>query len=123
MCTCVDAYPSRQLQTFFGKLIPCTCIFVGRFAFSRSASYGELHLSCLFDDLRGLENFETDYATIVAEIGNDSGANLVAFLHARVAKRDGERIRFAVVFSFHERAAYFPNFDVFRLDEPGVKIV
>src|SRR6266404_1836746 len=77
----------------------------------RSAGHGELHLSRLFDDLRGLENFEADDATIVAEIGNDAGANLVAFLHARVAKRDGERVRFPVIFSFHA-VSYFPHFDV-----------
>ena len=78
----------------------------------RLARHSELHLSCSFNDLRGLENFEADHATIVAEIGNDAGANLVAFLHARVAKRDGESVRFPVVFSLHAPASYFLNFEV-----------
>jgi len=39
----------------------------------RLVRHSELHFPGLFDDLRGLENFETDYATVVAEIGNDTG--------------------------------------------------
>src|SRR5213596_3511745 len=79
---------------------------------TRSARYGELHLPRVLNDLRGLKNLETDYATVIAEISNDAGANLVTFLHARVAKRDGKRVRFLVVFSLHAPASYFLNFDV-----------
>jgi hypothetical protein len=80
---------------------------------SRLARYGELHFFRLFDDLRGLENFESDYPAIVAEVSDDTGANLVAFLHALVAKRDGKRVSFPVVFSLHAVASYFLNFDGF----------
>jgi hypothetical protein len=79
---------------------------------NRLARYGELHLFRPFDDFRRLENFESDYPAIVAEVSNDTGANLVAFLHALVAKRDGKRVSFPVLFSLHAGASYFLNFDV-----------
>jgi len=34
-----------------------------------------------------LQNFEANYATIVSEIGNNPGTNLITFLHARIAQR------------------------------------
>ena len=73
----------------------------------------KLHFVGLLDYFRGLQNFEANHATIVGEIGNHPGTNLVTFLYARIPQRNGERVRFFVVFSFHtthENAAWpFPR--------------
>ena len=45
-----------------------------------SSIYGELNLPGVLHHLRSLQNFQPDQASIIAEIGNDSRTNLVAFL-------------------------------------------
>jgi hypothetical protein len=47
----------------------------------------KLHFARLLDHFRGLRNFKANHATIVAEIGNNPGTNLITFLHARLAQR------------------------------------
>jgi MFS family permease len=61
----------------------------------------KLHFVGLLDYFRGLQNFEANHATVVAEIGNHPRTNLVTFLYARVPQRNGEGVCFFVVFSFH----------------------
>src|SRR5262249_37526357 len=61
----------------------------------------KLHFVGLLDYFRGLQDFEANHATVVAEIGNHPRTNLVTLLYARVPQRNGQRVRFFVIFSFH----------------------
>src|SRR6266700_2270608 len=74
----------------------------------------KLHFARLLDHFRGLQNFEANHATIIAEIGNNPGTNLITFLHARIAQRNGQRVGFLVVLSLHAPPSYFANFDVLQ---------
>src|SRR5438270_9712193 len=65
----------------------------------------------LFDHFRSLQNFEANHATVVAKIGNNPRTNLITFLHARIAERNGQRVRFLVVLSLHARYRRWMNFD------------
>jgi hypothetical protein len=72
----------------------------------------KLHFVGLLDYFRGLQNFEANHATVVAEIGNHPRTNLVTFLYARVPQRNGQDVRFFCRIQLSCGTSYFANFDV-----------